>query len=199
MLTVHNEFTELLNRFEVIHPDGIGVYFASHFLFGNRGLKKRFSGSDFYDELIRYCTEQKRSLFFFGHDDKTLSRIRSKYPELVIAGLQNGYQYNDDEVISTINNSGTHILICGLGMPRQEEWIIRNRGKLECKVMLCVGEGIKVFSGTKLRGPVLFRKLGLEWFIRFLSNPLRYFTRYVIGNPLFLYRIIALKMRNLRR
>jgi N-acetylglucosaminyldiphosphoundecaprenol N-acetyl-beta-D-mannosaminyltransferase len=183
------EFKDVLKGFDIVHPDGVGVYLASRFLYGSKGQSARFSGSDYYDVLIDYCASQKKKLFFFGHDDETLEKIQAANPELKIAGLQNGYDYDDN----------TDILICGLGMPRQENWIKNNRGKLNCSVLICVGEGIRVFSGTKLRGPLLLRKLGLEWLIRFLSDPFRYFGRYIIGNPLFLYRIIVLKLRNLRR
>ncbi len=194
-----NDFTAILNGFDIVHADGVGVYFASRFLYGKNGLVRRFSGSDFYNVLIKNCISRKRRLFFFGHDDQTLHKIKSNHPDLEVAGLQNGYEYDDDLLIHNINSSSAEILICGLGMPRQENWIIQNRGKLNCRVMICTGEGIRVFSGTKLRGPLFLRNLGLEWFVRFLSNPFKYFGRYIIGNPLFLYRIIVLKLRNLRR
>jgi N-acetylglucosaminyldiphosphoundecaprenol N-acetyl-beta-D-mannosaminyltransferase len=195
----NRDFAAALNNFDITHPDGIGVYIASKFLFGSNGLSNRFSGSDFYAALIQYCISHKRKLFFFGHDNKTLTKIKAVLPHLNISGFQNGYEYDSNGVISEINSSETEILICGLGMPLQEEWILKHNDSLKCSVMICVGEGIKVFSGTKLRGPVLLRKMGLEWFIRFLSNPIKYFGRYILGNPLFLYRIIILKLRNLSR
>jgi N-acetylglucosaminyldiphosphoundecaprenol N-acetyl-beta-D-mannosaminyltransferase len=60
-----------------------------------------------------------------------------------------------------------------------------------------VGDGIKVFAGIKLRGPGFIRAIGMEWFVRFLSNPFKYWKRYIWGNPLFLYRIFRDKMAKL--
>ncbi len=190
--------TELLNSFDIIHPDGVGIYAASRFLYGENGFKERITGSDLYPGLIEECIKNQWKVFFFGHDDETLDKISFKHPKLKICGSTAGYNYNDDEVITLINGSATDILVIGLSFPKQEQWLFVNKDKLNFKVGLCVGDGIKVFAGIKTRGPKLFRTIGLEWAIRLLANPFKYFKRYVIGNPLFLYRIIILKFRKFR-
>ncbi|MBK6537706.1 MAG: hypothetical protein IPG09_07985 [Ignavibacteria bacterium] len=43
----NNELRKAYSSFPVIHPDGIGVYLASKFLYGNKGLESRLTGSDF--------------------------------------------------------------------------------------------------------------------------------------------------------
>lgn len=191
------ELIQVLNTFDITHPDGIGIYAASRFLYKNNGLNERFTGSDFYPLLWERSIQEDWKLYFFGHNDSTLAKIPVNLPSLKIAGSHNGYSFNDSEVITQINNSCCDILVIGLGTPLQESWVIKNRDKLQCKVIICVGEGIKVFAGEKNRGPVILRKFGLEWFWRLLTNPFKYFGRYIIGNPLFLYRIFGIKMRKL--
>lgn len=185
----------VINSFDIIHPDGIGVYFASKFLFGPEALDNRFSGSDYYQFLIDHAIKFNWSVFFFGHDVITLEKIGLKHPLLRIAGYHSGYGFRDEVVISEINGVKPDILIVGLGFPKQEKWISKNLSRIDCKAVIAAGDGIKVFAGTKIRGPKILRSIGLEWFVRFLSNPIRYFHRYIIGNPLFLYRIIKLKIR----
>lgn len=186
-----------LNRFDINHPDGIGIYIASKILFGKSGLNERFTGSDLYPLLVNDAIKNKWKVFFFGHDDETLIKINSNLPGLAIAGIQNGFEYDDKELITKINTANTDILIIGLGTPRQEYWVSKYKNKLNCKVILCVGDGIKVFAGNKKRAPEFMRKTGLEWLARFAQNPLKYFKRYFLGNPLFLYRIIRIKMSKL--
>jgi N-acetylglucosaminyldiphosphoundecaprenol N-acetyl-beta-D-mannosaminyltransferase len=185
------------DNFDIIHADGIGVYLAIRFILGAGVLKERFTGSDFYPLLYNESIKNRYSIFFFGHDDETLSLIHTNLPHLKIAGIQNGYGYNDETVVEKINNSGADILVIGLGFPVQEKWVIANSEKLKCRIILCTGEGIRVFAGTKKRGPEFIQYLGLEWLVRFLSNPVKFFSRYIIGIPLFLYRIIVIKIRNL--
>lgn len=198
-LTYNNKaLRKLLNEFSYIHPDGAGIYFASKFLYGNAGLNERITGSDFYPMLAENAISNNWRIFFFGHDNETLDKTRKTYPGLNICGKHNGYNYNNSEVISEINSAKPDILIIGLSFPVQEKWITEHKEKLNFKVCLCVGDGIKVFAGSKLRGPKIIQKVGLEWVIRLLRNPFRYFKRYVIGNPLFLYRIILLKIRKFK-
>jgi len=188
----HNQ--DLLNSFELIHADGIGVFLASKLLYGKNGLSSRMTGSDFYAKLIEEGVKRKWRFLFFGHDKPTLVKIRTQNPGLNITGINEGYSFDTDELTERINNSGTDILVIGLGFPKQEIWINENKNKLKCSVIIAVGDGIKVFAGTKKRGTALIRKLGLEWTVRLIFSPLKYWKRYVIGNPLFLYRIIKFKL-----
>lgn len=190
------EISDKLNAFDIIHPDGIGIHRAAGFL--NKGLTglKRMTGSDLYPLLINECINRNFPVFFFGHREKTLSKIQKKFPGLKICGMNVGYDFNDEQLLEIINKSHASLLIVGLGQFKQEEWILKNCGNLNIPVIIAVGDGIKVFAGTKIRGPELARKIGLEWLFRLLGNPLKYWFRYTIGNSLFLMRIIISKLTN---
>src|SRR5271157_4312768 len=85
----NEKLTSILNKFDIIHPDGIGIFMASRFLFKKNGLKQRISGSDFYPYLIENCIRDNFSIFFLGHDDMTLNEIKFQNVNLQIAGIQN--------------------------------------------------------------------------------------------------------------
>lgn len=195
----HTPLKELLNSFDVIHPDGAGIFMASRFLFRKDGFKQRITGSDFYPMLAEEAVKNNYRIFFFGHDKATLDKINVINPKLNVCGTAEGYNFVDDKVIADINKSGADILVIGLSFPKQEEWLMKYKDKLNIKVGLCVGDGIKVFAGAKSRGPKLLRKMGMEWVTRLLLNPVKYSRRYIIGNPLFLYRIITIKIRKFMR
>lgn len=188
------KFGEVLNKFSLIHPDGIGVFLASKFLYGKGGFTKRITGSDFYVKLINKSLKEKWSIFFFGDTEETLSKIQKRHPELKIAGICNGFNFNNDNLINEINNSNADIVIVGLGSPKQEEWIISNKNKIYAKVTIAVGDGIKVFAGIKKRGTKFIQKIGLEWFVRLIHEPKRLWRRYLIGIPLFIFRVINYKL-----
>jgi N-acetylglucosaminyldiphosphoundecaprenol N-acetyl-beta-D-mannosaminyltransferase len=189
------ELRKLIEKFGAIHADGIGVYLASKFLYGKSGLNRKFVGSDFYNLLIKKGVEKNWKFYFFGHDFDTLKGIRSNCPDLNIAGIQEGYSFQTDKVIERINDSKPDILIVGLGFPLQEQWISENCSKINTKVILSVGGGIKIFSGTKVRGPVIVQRLGLEWLIRLLNEPGRLWKRYLIGIPIFIFNVIKFKLK----
>lgn len=176
------QLAELLNSMDHIHPDGMGVFKASRILHGKNALPERITGSDFYPLLAEECVRRNWKVYFFGHRFENLMKIPAKNPKLEIAGISEGYDFNCNDVIGKINESGADILIIGLSFPLQEKWIAENRSFLKCKVILAVGDGIRIFSGEKRRGPEMLRKLGLEWFARLMMNPVKEFDRYVVGN-----------------
>jgi len=192
---VDKEFRNYLKEFDIIHPDGIGLYLAMRFLYPKSKKIKRMTGSDFYKELILHSIKRNYSFYFLGDTDNTLNRISTKIPALRINGMNNGFDFNTDLVIDSINKSNSDILIVGLGSGFQEKWIIENKSRINVKVIIAVGDGIKVFAGTKKRGPRFIQIVGLEWFVRFLYEPKRLWRRYFIGIPLFIFRIIKFKFQ----
>ena len=90
------------------------------------------------------------------------------------------------------------MLFVGFGAPLQEKWILENRPKLKAKLVFAIGGVVDVYSGDLSRNPIL-RKLGLEWLGRLVQDPVRLFPRYVIGNPLFVWRVIKYKFAKRKR
>lgn len=187
---------KIYNSFDLIHPDGTGVYLASGYLYGNDGLEVRLTGSDFYMKLISESIKKEWSYYFFGHTAEILEEIKNVNPELKIAGIQEGYEFENEKVLKKINEISPDIIIIGLSCPKQEKWMYENRDKINFRVMLAVGDGIKVFAGKKIRGPEFMRKIGLEWLVRFFNNPALNFKKYIIGIPIFIYRIIKQKLKS---
>jgi N-acetylglucosaminyldiphosphoundecaprenol N-acetyl-beta-D-mannosaminyltransferase len=185
----------LFNQFDYVHPDGVGILLTSKILFGGNRLDKRISGSDFYPELIKNAIRKSWRIFFFGDKLGTLEQIPLKNPKLNVAGYISGYDFDNDSVVNKINYVKPDILIVGLGQPKQEMWINEEKDELNVAVIIAVGDGIKVFAGTKKRGPKFIQKMGLEWFVRLIYNPKLYWKRYLIGIPLFILRVLKEKYR----
>ena len=190
---LNDKIKNLFSEFNIVHADGFGVFLGSKILYGKDGLSHRLNGSDLYEKLIYDCIKYNYNLFFFGDKDETLIQIKRKHPQINVVGIQNGFEFDTASTINQINQSKPDILIVGLGTPKQEEWIIRNKQDLKVSVIISVGDGIKVFSRTKKRGPKLFQKLGLEWIVRLFFEPKRLWKRYFIGIPLFIFRVIKYK------
>jgi len=188
------EKQRVFRQFDLIHPDGIGAFIALRFIYGRKHINKRITGSDFYSKLINEAKIKRWKIFFWGDRDEILTKIKYKHNSLLISGFSNGFDFNTNILIENINRSNTDILIVGLGSILQEQWIVKLHDDLKVKVILAVGDGIKVIAGSRYRGPKVIRKMGMEWIIRLFTEPKRLWKRYLIGMPLFLYRIIKLKI-----
>ena len=103
-------------------------------------------------------------------------KIEEKYPSIQITGYSNGYTKDEDELVRKINESGAEIIFVALGSPRQELWIRDHMKDLNVKVYQGVGGSFDVFAGNVKRAPSFFRKAGLEWFYRLITDPKRFQT-----------------------
>jgi UDP-N-acetyl-D-mannosaminuronic acid transferase (WecB/TagA/CpsF family) len=59
---------------------------------------------------------------------------------------------------------------------------------------IAVGALLDFLSGRVPRAPLWMRRLRLEWLFRLWIEPGRLWRRYVVGNPLFLVRVLAQKL-----
>jgi exopolysaccharide biosynthesis WecB/TagA/CpsF family protein len=85
-------------------------------------------------------------------------------------------------------------------MPRQEQVAVLLRAALGYPCLIVCGGAILDFLGGKTsRAPVWLRRTGLEWAYRLALEPRRLFSRYVLGNPLFVSRALMLAAQSLRR
>ena len=111
-----------------------------------------------------------------------------------------GLKKNHDEletINKKINESKANILFVGFGAPKQEMWAFKNYKYLDhIDSIICSGASIDFQSGHQKRAPELYRKLGLEWFYRFLHNPKRLFKRYFIEGMQVIFKIIVSRFRN---
>jgi N-acetylglucosaminyldiphosphoundecaprenol N-acetyl-beta-D-mannosaminyltransferase len=96
----------------------------------------------------------------------------------------------NEQVIVAINTFKPHLLIVGFGMPLQEAWIQANMNQIDARVIMPLGACLDFYTGRVPRGPAWLTNHGFEWLARLLTEPRRLWKRYLIGNPLFLYRVL---------
>jgi N-acetylglucosaminyldiphosphoundecaprenol N-acetyl-beta-D-mannosaminyltransferase len=192
-------FKKSLNSFTILLSDGIGVYWASKILFGINGLKTRITGTDLYYQILGLANENKLKCFFFGGSNESVKylpgTLKEKFPDIHISGMLPREINIKEETIEKIKNSNADILFVGLGTPYQEEWILKFSELIDIPIQIAVGSGIEFISGAKKRAPAFFRKLGLEWLYRVYLEPGRLWKRYVFGIPIFMFKIIVLKVK----
>ena len=195
------ELRHAINSANKVFADGSGVRMGARKL--GIALKGNVNGTDMLPILCREASSTSKRLFLYGAAPgvaaKAADKLRKKYPGLRIVGVQHGFANtgNNDKLeqqtIDSINNSKADILLLGLGSPLQEQWLKRNRHKLKVDKALAVGGLFDYYSGNIPRAPLFLRELGFEWLWRLFQEPSKKFYRYVIGNPLYLFRLLRLK------
>ncbi|MEL6316573.1 MAG: WecB/TagA/CpsF family glycosyltransferase [Pseudomonadota bacterium] len=185
-------YRRALKEADLTLPDGSGVALAARML--GRSFTENLNGTDLFPHLCRAAAAAGASVYFLGGAPGAAAdaaRAAERLaPGLRVAGTRHGYfsRAEEPEIVAEINASGADIVLVALGVPAQELWIARNRERLAARSLLGVG-GLFDFAAQRVtRAPAWVRRLGCEWAWRLAMEPRRMARRYLLGNPLFLWR-----------
>jgi len=183
----------LLNRAEFQIPDGIGVIIASKLKKGS--ISSRITGIDMMDRIVREAACTGRTVFLYGAKpgvaDKAAQQLKQTYPDLIVAGTQDGYEPDTSKVLETINKAKPDILFVAMGSPKQEQWIEQHRDNLYPTLYQGVGGSFDVLAGNVKRAPAAFQRMGAEWLYRLLKEPSR--LKRQMNLPKFLFEVFKQK------
>ncbi len=178
----------------LVLADGIGIRIAGKL--SGQPIVDNVNGTDLFPLLCQRSIALGQSIYLLGAAPEVAAEVEAKmvalYPGLRIAGTHHGFFPHDNcnHVIRKINASGADILLVAFGAPRQEQWIYDYSDQLTPRVRIGVGGLFDFFSGRMRRAPMWMRKLSVEWVWRLCMEPRRMWRRYLVGNFIFLARII---------
>lgn len=184
---------------DYIHIDGMPLVFCGRLLGYPLKREQRVTYADWIWPLVSDATQYSWRIFYLGSKPGVAERgaevLCQKYPGLQIA-TAHGYFDSTSEsdanraVIEAINAYKPHILMVGMGMPRQEHWILDNLECIETNIILTSGACIDYIAGAIPTPPRWMGRTGFEWFYRLFSEPKRLWKRYLV-EPWFLAKIFA--------
>lgn len=199
-------YKDFINTANLVFCDGFGVLLAAKMMGFSLDSRHRMTCPDYIDDLILKCEASDRSIFLLagkpGVIDIAIEKMKATAPNLRVAGHHGYFQKTgaeNDQVIEMINHFNPDILYVGFGMPTQERWLVDNLDRLNAKVFLPLGACLDFYTGTVYRGPRWMTDRGLEWLTRLVTEPNRLWKRYIVGNPLFFYRVLKHKLFNPNR
>jgi N-acetylglucosaminyldiphosphoundecaprenol N-acetyl-beta-D-mannosaminyltransferase len=175
-------------------PDGMPIVWAANML--GEHLPNRVYGPEL---MRRYCNRSvergHRIWLYGGRDQGALVQLalslRQKHEGIKIVG---GYSppfraltaEEDDAIADQINQARPDVIWVGIGVPKQEKWMVRMRPRLEAPVMCAVGAAFDFRAGRVSQAPHWMQERGLEWTYRIAQEPRRLLPRYLYTNPRFL-------------
>ena len=186
------EIRNALNRSGLATEDGMPLaWWCRRAGFTQAG---RVCGSDLLDAMCTLAGQRGHRHYFYGGSPRALeqlvSRLSQRYPGLVVAGYRSPpfrslTEEEDEADIAAINEARPDFVWVGLGMPKQEKWMLSHVGRVQAAALIGVGAAFDFHAGTKPRAPRWMQRSGLEWLFRLVSEPRRLAHRYMIDNAIF--------------
>ncbi len=188
---------EALRRADLVYCDGYGVRLAARVL--NMPVPHRMTGADWIWGLATLCELTDQQIYLLGSKPpiarEAAARLRRWYPRLQVVGAHHGFfdldSPHNERVIEDINAHRPRIVLVGMGTPKQELWVDRYAERLDGSVVWTVGALFDYVSGHTPRAPRWLADNGLDWIFRLAIDPRRMWRRYLLGNPVFLSRVLT--------
>jgi N-acetylglucosaminyldiphosphoundecaprenol N-acetyl-beta-D-mannosaminyltransferase len=185
-------YRAVLNRGTLVLNDGTGVRWAARM----RGVRLRDNhvGTDLIPRLCKAGSKWGLRLYLLGGRMGVAERaghvLTQRFPGVRIVGSRHGYLLPSEEeaVCAEINARRPDLLLVAMGNPLQELWIDRHLAHLQRGVAVGVGGLFDHLVGNLRRAPLWVRRAGFEWVQILVQQPHKW-RRYLLGNPLFLYRM----------
>ncbi len=179
--------------------DGMPVIWLYKLFGAKLAREHRITYVDFIMPMMKQAQQNGWKVFHLGQQSEiqqqALNIIREQVPGIQIQG-HDGY-FNQDpqseqslDVIDTINEYGTDLLLVGFGAPRQEAWVSAHRDQLNASAVFTCGACMEYVAGAVKTPPRWMGQMGLEWSFRLFENPKRFAFRYLV-EPILLGAILA--------
>ena len=196
LAAVNRDFQAMFDAADIVHADGQALIFASRLL-TSTPVPERSPTTDFIHDAAKVAVDANLRFFLLGATEEVNARCAEElerlYPGLQIAGRRHGYFSHDEEeaICAEINASETDVVWCGLGVPFEYEFVMRNKHRLTAGWIVTCGGCFNFVSGAYRRAPQWMQRAGFEWLHRLVREPRRLFWRYAITNPIALAMLIA--------
>ena len=189
------EFYNILRGADLATPDSVGVVIGGKLQ--KKPLKQRIPGQMYFRKVLEVGEKEGWTFYLLGGKDDVpalaAENLKKIYPNIKIVGYHEGFFEKDSEedVIAEINRLKPNVLFVAMGAPIQEKWIENHKHELKVDVAAGQGGTFDYEAGKIKRAPVIFQKLGIEWFWRLMLQPSRIFRMIVL--PIYLMKIVFTK------
>ncbi len=173
-----SSFRRLLLDAHLRVADGVGLLWASR-LYGDP-LPGTVPGVDLMQHLLAECARGGCGVFLLGTTEENVElaarRAQKRYSDLRVVGYHHGFFAHQEirQVLRRIKQSEPRLVIAGMGVPKDQRFLVANFAELPPAVYLAVGGGLDVMARAVTRAPGLLRRLCLEWLYRLISSPSRW-------------------------
>lgn len=195
-------FLAALHHFGLVLPDGIGMAMAASRLSGREVARVSFDSTSLAVPVLGLAAERGAPVALIGGKAGIAGRaaqvIARSFPGIRIVGTWSGYG-GIDHTVNEVLKVSPAVVICGMGAPLQEEFLIRlEAAGWRGAGFTCGGYLDQLCEGIRYY-PAWVDRTNLRWAYRLAREPRRLWKRYVFDYGRFAVRFAgAYMIRTLR-
>ena len=196
-----DEYRKILKESDFIFGDGSGVKLSSRLM--GTPFVDNVNGTDLAPLLFSMFERSQRTVAFIGGKpgvaEEAAVNVHGSFPHMIKPVAFHGYRTEEEwgDLARDLSGNPPNVAFVALGVPLQEKRIQMLRQFLPHTVFLGVGGLIDFLAERIPRAPKAFRALGMEWVWRLAQEPSRMWRRYLIGNLVFIYRVVVYSLKTM--
>ncbi len=198
---------DIFNRALLVTPDGMPMVWMGRLQ--KHPSIRRVYGPDLVLNLCDYSRTNGFSHFFFGGKPgvaEELARVlQTRFPGLRVAGTFSPpfgplSKEERDTLAKKVSETRPDFFWVGLSTPKQEFFMAQYISMLpDAEIFIGVGAAFDLLTGRVPQAPRWMQRMGLEWLFRLAQEPKRLWRRYLLNNPVFVFRAAKQLLRIRRR
>lgn len=197
------ETTNVVNQIDFLYVDGISlVSIVNRFLKKNVG-RYSFDDTSVAPAVFEFVAKNNLRLAIIGTTESNLEKsvgiLEQRYG-FKVAFARNGFFKNEAEkqkVIEQLANENFDVVVCGMGTPLQEEFLIKLKHAGWNGYGYTCGGYLHQLATKEKYYPKIFDKLDIRWVFRIYDEP-KLFSRYFILYPVFAYQFFKYRINQKR-
>lgn len=173
---------------DFVHVDGMSLVLIGRMLGLPLERTHRTGYMDLLPDLLRKASDNGWRIFYLGSKPGVAARaaaiLEKGYPHLQMRVHHGYFNVADPQqnslVLSEMKTFEPNVLLVGMGMPRQEIWVLDNLASIRANAVFCCGALMDYVAGEISTPPRWLGQIGLEWLYRLLAEPRRLWKRYLV-------------------
>jgi N-acetylglucosaminyldiphosphoundecaprenol N-acetyl-beta-D-mannosaminyltransferase len=173
----------MLEEFDVVAPDGVGMCLAVRLLHGRRALRISFDNSSLAPAVFKMAAARKQTVALIGARpgiaEQARIQLEKTFPQLNVVATMSGFGELNHSIQQLIELS-PNIIVCGMGVGLQERLLLSLR-ELGWNGwgFTCGGFLDQLAQGYRYY-PRWIDSMNLRWLYRLYREPRRLWYRYSI-------------------
>lgn len=174
----------------LVHIDGFPiVYLAWLHKLSHTNMEHRAAVHDWLPDYVRAASKKRWRIYCLGSSADVNARavltLSEMAPHAAITGHDGYFDSTqgcaeNQAVLDDIAAFDPQIVVVGMGMGRQEQWMLNNHELLGNRCIIAVGACLEYMAGEMPISPRWFGPFGLEMVWRLVTRPRRYAHRYLV-------------------
>lgn len=181
-------YRQLLDEFDAVLPDGIGMCWAMRLLHGHRTKRVSFDTTSLAPLVFNQARQRDHTVALIGGRpgvvERAAQQLTKAYPGLAVTAMLDGYGDHAPK-IRELKALSPSVVICGMGAGAQEHFLVSLAATGWSGLGFTCGGYLDQLAGGLHYYPSWVDATNLRWVYRLMREPRRLARRYFVDYSYF--------------